>query len=199
MVFLFSFYTLRGQETSFKECDLKTIFFLFLGLALGLSAFADTFESEAQQLAQDLKMNLVKNLTQKIEKEGVVKAIPFCHENVKPIAKESAGERVAKFEFGRTSHKVRNQMNRPAFWAESYLKEFQGKLKSDITKNSLLIEHEGKRIYLEPLFVEAKCLLCHGDKLSPQVSEKIKSLYPQDQAIGFKQGEFRGFIWVKEK
>jgi len=35
--------------------------------------------------------------------------------------------------------------------------------------------------------------------LSPQVSEKIKSLYPQDQAIGFKQGEFRGFIWVKEK
>ncbi len=90
-------------------------------------------------------------------------------------------------------------MNRPQAWVEYYLKEFQGKLKSDITKNSLLIEHEGKRIYLEPLFVEAKCLLCHGDKVSTQVSEKIKSLYPQDQAIGFKQGEFRGFIWVKER
>jgi hypothetical protein len=170
-----------------------------LGLGLCFSAFGDSFESEAQKLAQDLKVNLVKNLTHKIEKDGVVKAIPFCHENVKPIAKEAAGERVAKFEFGRTSHKVRNQMNRPPVWAESYLKEFQGKLKSDITKNFLLIEHEGKRIYLEPLYVEAKCLLCHGEKVSAQVSEKIKSLYPQHQAIGFKQGEFRGFIWVKEK
>ena len=178
---------------------MKTIFFLILGLALCFSAFGDSFESEAQKLAQDLKVNLVKNLTHKIEKDGVVKAIPFCHENVKPIAKEAAGERVAKFEFGRTSHKVRNQMNRPPVWAESYLKEFQGKLKSDVTKNFLLIEHEGKRIYLEPLYVEAKCLLCHGEKVSAQVSEKIKSLYPQDQAIGFKQGEFRGFIWVKEK
>ncbi len=199
MAFLRSFYNLRVQETAFKECYLKTIYFLILGLALCFPAFCDSFESEAQKLAQDLKLNLVKNLTQKIEKEGVVKAIPFCHENVKPIAKEAAGERVAKFEFGRTSHKLRNQMNRPPVWAEVYLKEFQGKLKSDITKNSLLIEHEGKRIYLEPLFAEAKCLLCHGEKVSTQVSEKIKSLYPQDQAIGFKQGEFRGFIWVKEK
>lgn len=178
---------------------MKTIFFVISYLALCFSAFGDSFESEAKRLAQDLKLNLVKNLTQKIEKEGVVKAIPFCHENVKPIAKEAAGERIEKFEFGRTSHKVRNQMNRPPVWAESYLKEFQGKLKSEITKNSLLIKHEGKRIYLEPLFVEAKCLLCHGDKVNPQVSEKIKSLYPQDHAIGFKQGEFRGFIWIKEK
>lgn len=199
MVFLCSFYTLRVQGTSSQEFNLKTIFFLITGLVLCFSAFGDSFESEAQKLAQDLKLNLLKNLSQKIEKDGVVKAIPFCHENVKPIAKEAAEERVAKFEFGRTSHKVRNQMNRSPVWAESYLKEFQGKLKSDVTKNFLLIEHEGKRIYLEPLYVEAKCLLCHGEKVSAQVSEKIKSLYPQDQAIGFKQGEFRGFIWVKEK
>ena len=178
---------------------MKTLFFILLGLFISTSGFCNSFEADAQKLAADLRSGLVKNLSQKIEREGVVNAVAFCHENVKPIAQSAAGGRRQKFDFGRTSHKLRNQSNRPQVWAESYLKEFQGKMKSEIKKSSIFFEHDGKRIYLEPLFVEAKCLLCHGEKVSTQVSEKIKSLYPQDQAIGFKQGEFRGFIWVKEK
>jgi hypothetical protein len=47
--------------------------------------------------------------------------------------------------------------------------------------------------------VEAKCLLCHGDNVSKDIGDKIQNLYPQDKATGFKLGEFRGFIWIKEK
>jgi hypothetical protein len=31
-----------------------------------------------------------------------------------------------------------------------------------------------------------------------KVSNKFNELYPNDKATGFKLGEFRGFIWVKE-
>ena len=181
-----------------KEFYLKTLFFILLGLFNSTSGLCDAFETDARKLAADLKFGLVKNLSQKIEQEGLVNAVGFCHENVKALAQSAAGERRQKFEFGRTSHKLRNQSNRPQVWAESYLKEFQGKQKSEIKQSSILFEHDGKRIYLEPLFVEAKCLLCHGDNIGKQVSDKIKSLYPEDQARGFKLGEFRGFIWVRE-
>jgi len=160
----------------------------------------DNFEKEAQALATDLKISLMKNLSEKIAKDGPVEAVPFCHANVKPIAKGSAKDRISKFEFGRTSHKVRNIENTPQPWATEYLKEFEGTKKGDIKKTSIIHKLEnGKRVYLEPLYVEAKCLLCHGENVSKNVNDKIQKLYPQDKATGFKLGEFRGFVWVKEK
>lgn len=165
-----------------------------------LFAQVDQFETEARALAGDLKMSLMKNLSEKIAKDGPVEAVPFCHANVKVIAKGAAKDRIAKYEFGRTSHKIRNAGNAPRPWAEQYLKEFEGKMKGENTKPFIIHKlADSKRVYLEPLYVEAKCLLCHGDKVSQNVNEKIQKLYPDDKATGFKLGEFRGFIWVKEK
>jgi hypothetical protein len=31
------------------------------------------------------------------------------------------------------------------------------------------------------------------------MSAKVTSLYPEDKAVAFKLGEFRGMIWIKEK
>jgi hypothetical protein len=173
--------------------------FLLLLISMTSFAFADNFEVEAKKLASDLKILLMKNLSEKIANEGIIAAIPFCHQNVKPIAKLAAKERLNKFEFGRTSHKIRNAQNAPQPWAESYLKDFQGSFQKD-GKQSLVHKLEnGKRIYLEPLYVQVQCLNCHGQTVSADIKEKLSALYPQDQAMGFKLGQFRGFIWVKEK
>ncbi len=163
-------------------------------------AVAATFEEDARSLAADLKASLMKNLSEKIAQEGPAKAVTFCHTNVKPIAKGAAGERIKRFTFGRTSHKLRNGANAPEPWVSDYLKKFEGKKKGDISPQGF-IHHlqDGKKVYVEPLFVEARCLLCHGENISADIKEKISSLYPNDQATGFKLGEFRGFIWVKEK
>lgn len=171
-----------------------------LGLLLMTNAYAQDFTSEAKALAADLKSSLMKNLSEKISKDGVVEAIPFCHANVKPIAKKAAKTRLNKYEFGRTSHKIRNIGNNPQPWADKYLKEFQGTFKGDIKKDYILTTLEdNKKLYMEPLYVQPQCLLCHGEKVSAEVKSKIQTLYPQDKATGFKVGEFRGFIWVKEK
>jgi hypothetical protein len=160
----------------------------------------DQFESEAKKLSNDLKSSLLKNLTEKISKDGVENAIEFCHLNVKPIAKNAADKRTANFEFGRTSHKIRNTDNKPKEWMLSYLKQFEGKTKFDASKDTIIhLDENKKRIYLEPLFMEAKCLFCHGENVDQKIINKIKQIYPDDKATGFKLGEFRGFIWVKEK
>ena len=161
---------------------------------------AQDFQTEAKNLADDLKESLMKNLSEKISKDGVVEAVSFCHLNVKPIAKAAAADRIKKYEFGRTSHKIRNADNAPQPWAEDYLKEFEGKNKGEIKMTSIIFKLDnGKRVYLRPLYVEAKCLLCHGDNVSKNIQDKIQELYPKDKALGFKLNEFRGFIWVKEK
>lgn len=176
-------------------------YFFIAALMFNVSfANAEDFETDARSLVADLKSSLLKNLSEKIEKDGTASAIPFCHENVKPIAKAAAKDRMAKYQFGRTSHKVRNEGNRPQPWAESYLKEFQGTSKGDIKKTFIVHKLDNaKRVYLEPLYVETKCLLCHGENIEKTVKTKLDEIYPQDKATGFKLGEFRGFIWVKEK
>lgn len=169
-------------------------------LFLFSQAHAQDFQTDAKALAKDLKSSLINNLSQQMAKEGPVKAISFCHSNVKTIAKNAAGARMEKYEFGRTSHKIRNEKNRPQPWAEVYLKEFQGTFKGDIKKEFILHKLEnGKQIYLEPLYVQAQCLVCHGEQVSNDVKKKINENYPKDQATGFKLNEFRGFIWIKEK
>lgn len=171
--------------------------FLFSSIAI---ANEDKFESEAADLAKTLKTSLVKELTDKVAKDGAVNAIPFCHENVKTIAKTAAKNYLPKYAFGRTSHKIRNTDNKAEAWMNDYLEKFKA-TKADPLKTQSAIHKlpNGKRVYLEALYVGPQCLTCHGDAVTKEINDKIKSIYPADQATGFKLGEFRGFVWIKEK
>jgi excinuclease UvrABC ATPase subunit len=169
-------------------------------LSLNLSQAADTFETEAKVLVAELKLSLMTELSEKISKDGAVEAIPFCHINVKSLAKQASKGKHQKYDFGRTSQRIRNDFNKAEAWAEKYLAEFQGTKKGDKVESKLIHTLDnGKRVYLEPLYVEAKCLTCHGENINKDIETKIKSFYPNDRATGYKLGDFRGFIWIKEK
>lgn len=175
---------------------------LFIAIVTSSIGFAQSFEKEAADLVMDLKTNLLINLKGEMTKSGTVSAIPFCHVSVGSIAKEAAKERSSKYEFGRTSHKIRNEKNAPAKWIEADLKKFEGTFFQKEKEKSYPITGtlpNGKKYYAEPLFVNTQCLACHGEKLATDVAEKIAVFYPNDKATGFKLNEFRGLIWVKEK
>lgn len=171
----------------------------FMLVLFSMSAYATDFESEAKSLAARLKLNLVTQLTKKMSAEGAVAAVPFCHLQVKPIAKEAAGGDVSKYEFGRSSHKIRNLENKAQDWMAPYLSEFQKSNLKNPSKAQIHLFPNGKKAYLEPLYVGPQCLTCHGDVPTGELKAKISALYPADQAIGFKLGEFRGLIWIKQK
>lgn len=161
--------------------------------------YASGFDTEAPALAQRLKQSLVQNLTQKMVKDGAVAAVEFCHLEVKPIAKKAAGADLSKYEFGRTSHKIRNSQNQPQAWMLPYLEKFQGTTVKAPGKPEIHTFSDGKKAYLEALYVGPQCLTCHGEAVGGPLRERISALYPKDQATGFKLGEFRGLVWVKEK
>ena len=52
---------------------------------------------------------------------------------------------------------------------------------------------------LRPIRHRSMCGSCHGaaDQLSAQVRQELSERYPRDQAIGFQDGEIRGWFWVE--
>jgi hypothetical protein len=51
--------------------------------------------------------------------------------------------------------------------------------------------------YAEPIFLKPLCLTCHGESLAPDVAARINELYPEDRALGFETGDFRGVFWIE--
>ena len=50
--------------------------------------------------------------------------------------------------------------------------------------------------YMKAIPTGSLCLACHGDKLDPEVDAKLKALYPNDTARGFKEGDLRGAFTI---
>jgi hypothetical protein len=160
------------------------------------------FVASADKLVEDLKSSLMGKLKEQMEQKGAVSAVEFCNINAADLAKTTAGERVKKLKFGRTSHKLRNEKNQMAKWIQPYMEKFQGTFEGDLKTQGVIarvIAVEGKRAYLSPIYVKAQCLVCHGEAVAAPLKEKLSQLYPKDQAQGFKLNEFRGFFWVMEK
>ncbi|MCW8888513.1 MAG: DUF3365 domain-containing protein, partial [Gammaproteobacteria bacterium] len=42
------------------------------------------------------------------------------------------------------------------------------------------------------------CLMCHAGTIKPPVEAKLKSLYPDDKARGYKAGDIRGAFTLKK-
>lgn len=175
------------------------IFTLLLFLIFFNSTRAETFQNEASLLADTLKKSLMTQVKEKLNAEGAVEAVKFCHANVRDLAKSAAGKYLNKYEFGRTALRVRNSQNKPQDWMKPYLDKFQHTTSSRPAKAEVIVLKDGKKAYLEPIYLQGMCLNCHGSNVSSGVSQKIKELYPDDKATGFRVGEFRGIIWVKEK
>lgn len=168
---------------------------IFLSL-FSFQIFAQDFSTDAKNLANRLKRSLQTNLKQAIKDKGIVGAVEFCHLEVSPMAKKAAGQDFENFSFGRTSLRVRNPKNAPQKWHLEYLESYKKTSSKEPIMGKLA---DGTSFYLEPLYIQAQCLQCHGERLADSVNDKIKNLYPQDKAKGFKLNEFRGIIWVTSK
>lgn len=168
--------------------------FLLLGfLTLNSHAMDEkTFTKQAGQRAETF-MKALKSELQKSVKMGVPEGIGHCKIEA-PIVTAKSNE--GKWSLGRTSHKVRNQNNTPKKWMLTYLDEYR---KSKKQEASVVKMGENHYVLLKPLYVAGLCLNCHGSAIPKKVQSVIKKDYPEDQAHGFKAGDFRGFVWVEYK
>jgi hypothetical protein len=143
----------------------------------------------AQSLLQPFKTELKDALLKGLE-SGPKGAILVC----KSAAPAAAARRNADgVEMGRTSHRLRNADNAPAKWMTPLLSAYN----TGATDPHLAVVLDDGRVgYVEPIYVQKPCLMCHGESIAPAVAEQIANEYADDRAVGFREGDFRGLFWV---
>lgn len=176
-----------------KNIVKNTFYFLLLSSIFSVSAMDEaSFKKEASSRAMTFMKSLKKELMSGVKK-GFAEGVGHCKVEAPLVtSKSNQGE----WRLGRTSHKVRNQKNTPQKWMLSYLDEYRKSKKKEPTVVKMADQHY---VFLKPLYMGGMCLNCHGTKIPKAVQTKLDKEYPEDQAHGFKAGDFRGFVWVEYK
>jgi hypothetical protein len=98
----------------------------------------------------------------------------------------------------RASHKLRNSLNKATPDEEKIIKQFKSALLVKSQINPIVkLDNDGNPHYYSSIIMQKKCLACHGTigkEVTKNTDSLIKSLYPNDNALGFVEGELRG-IW----
>jgi hypothetical protein len=82
-------------------------------------------------------------------------------------------------------------------WTRAPLEAAAGKGGAEV--KPVVVDLGRKVGVLLPITVGSACLGCHGPAASiqPTVKDAIAARYPTDRAVGYAEGDFRGFLWVE--
>jgi len=146
-----------------------------------------------KMLGKALKQNVGSRLK---EDPTGLKAVTFCSENAKEVAKKVFADFPSDIKVRRTALKYRNTHNKPDATDTKTMESIVAAMKAGtFDKKPVLVKMPNgtTRVYT-PLMVEKACLTCHGDvaKIDPKVLDVIKKKYPNDLTTGFKEHDFRG-------
>lgn len=125
--------------------------------------------------------------------DGPEAAIDVCrHEAPRLSADVGEGLRI-----GRTSHRLRNPRNAPEPWMLPLLEAFRSGALPPGAPHSVDLGARGIATVV-PITMQPLCTTCHGDAVDPALRARILERYPEDDAVGFAVGEFRGMFWAVE-
>ncbi len=155
--------------------------------------FADAVR-RGDAAAQALQRKLSSRLMEAMKQGGPARAVNVCREEAARLADEAGREAGASV--GRTSDRLRNPKNAPPSWAATFVAGAGGKRASEVRP---VVFDLGERVgMLRPIAVAKPCLTCHGPPatVSADVTAVLRTEYPADRAIGYAEGDHRGFVWV---
>jgi hypothetical protein len=172
--------------------------------AKGALAQSDVKErmDAARTAAGDFGMTLIGTLQQAIAAGGPVNAIGVCNLAAPEIAATKSAER--HMTIARTSLKLRQPKNAPDKWELRQLQSFEQRKAAGENPATIevgeYVESGGKRLfrYMKAIPTGELCLACHGSTLTPEVTARLKELYPADAATGFKLGDLRGAFTITQ-
>lgn len=191
------------------------IFFLFLFI-LGSCLSSDkeiSKPTESEELivgetgnymASKLMVTLSSELSAAIQREGLVEATRFCNIRALPLTEMLTISSEYPVEIKRTSTKYRNPLNAPDKYEVVALNYFnllarEGKQLPPEFIQKITLEDETFFYFYRPLVMAGLCIQCHGDptEMDPDLVSVLSEKYPDDKALYYKEGDFRGLIRVK--
>jgi hypothetical protein len=159
---------------------------------------------EARKVAGSVPPKLLAVLTEEIGKNGPEGAILVCRDKAPQLAKAASDE--SGWSVRRVSLRNRNPRAMPDAWERAALEDFDRRAASGESATTLekaeIVTEGGKQAYryMRALPTQPLCLNCHGtpEQLSPAVTEKLKALYPDDKAVGYRPGDIRGAMTIRK-
>jgi hypothetical protein len=106
----------------------------------------------------------------------------------------------------RVSLRNRNPRAVPDGWERAALEDFDRRAAAGESATTLekaeIVTEGGKQSYryMRALPTQSLCLNCHGspEQVTPAVLEKLKALYPDDKAVGYRPGDIRGAMTIRK-
>jgi hypothetical protein len=180
---------------------------LLAGGLFAITAYADDSQDRiaASRVAvKEFAQTLQGELQSGMKAGGPVNAIGVCSEKAPAIAADISKKNGWKI--SRTSLKPRNPNNAPDAWETKVLQDFEKRKTTgeDPTKlefsETVMDGSKHEFRYMKAIVIGegAPCLACHGSKIAPDVSAKLKTLYPKDQATGYNTGDIRGAFSIRQ-
>ena len=154
------------------------------------------YVATGNEISQATFKALSEKLTEQMKLGGPAQAIPFCNVEAMPLTLQLSEQYDVTIK--RTSDKWRNTSNQPSERELEIINNYH-KLISEKKEITPIVEvdNNNNKHYYAPILLKANCLACHGkvDEFVPVKTDSIiKSLYPNDKAVGYNEGDLRG-IW----
>ena len=151
---------------------------------------------KGKEIANATASAMLAEVGKNMQQGGVGQTVSFCSEQAEFLTHEMAQKNGVTIK--RTSHLIRNEKNKPNAREQEMISHFL-KMKAEAKELKPMVEKNnyGTVQFYAPIMVAQKCTLCHGvlgETLSVQSDSIIKTVYPKDQAIGFRENDIRG-IW----
>ena len=154
-----------------------------------------TYDERGLKYALATKAELGKNLIGIIRKNGTLEALEFCNEKAYPLTDSMS--LVYNATIKRVSDRPRNINNKASIDELKYIKNYKTILANKEEPQPIMVETKNLVNFYYPITTNTLCLQCHGQPqqdIQPNTMESIKTLYPNDKAVGYGIDEVRG-IW----
>lgn len=151
---------------------------------------------KGKEIAASTFATLSGNLQKAMKEGGVPHAVQYCNLAAFPLVDSLS--QIHKANIRRTSLKIRNPKDKPNQIELEQLKNYQKQVDAGEKLKPIVKEINGNQItFFAPIHVMPQCEKCHG-KVGKSLLEKdyelIQQLYPEDEAIGYMSGDWRG-MW----
>lgn len=188
----------------------KSIYFIAIAVLtlVGCTQASKTQEAEQKEPIPDsvyvregnafvaLTFDTLRNsLVRAIGAKGMDGAIGFCNEKATSLTSAYANDVTIR----RTALRFRNPANKPDSLELQVLLDAENAVKSGEGANVRIIRLNGRDEihYFKPIILQPMCLNCHGapgEQIKSATLASITKLYPDDQAVNFREGDLRG-VW----
>ena len=183
---------------------------LLIVITLGLTAFTPVVHATdvsaevaaSRATAQEFMQTLKQELQAAMQEGGPVNAVSVCNLTAPAIASTYSVRN--GWDVGRTSLKLRNPANAPDAWEQAVLVSFEERKRAGEDPANMeyyeVVSEDGSDTlrYMKAIPTAPLCLACHGEQLDSIVKTRIETLYPEDQALGYKAGDIRGAFTISQ-